>query len=73
MNKPEKKTVAEAANATLFPRTESWYSGANISGKRRQFVVHLGGQDYFKTLGDVAANGYEGFVTAPTNQSVESA
>ena len=58
------ENVAAAANETLFPRTESWYSGANISGKHRQFVVHLGGQDYFKTLADVADNGYEGFVTA---------
>jgi cation diffusion facilitator CzcD-associated flavoprotein CzcO len=67
------ENVAAAANLTLFPKTESWYSGANISGKHRQFVVHLGGQDYFKTLADVADNNYEGFVTEPANQSVAKA
>ena len=54
--------VAELANATLYPLTDSWYTGANIPGKPRQFCVHLGGPLYFQRLAEVAAQGYEGFV-----------
>ena len=54
--------VAELADATLYPLTDSWYTGANIPGKPRQFCVHLGGPLYFQRLSEVAAQGYEGFV-----------
>ena len=54
--------VAELANATLYPLTDSWYTGANIPGKPRQFCVHLGGPLYFQRLSEVAAQGYVGFV-----------
>ncbi len=57
------ENVDQAASATLFHNTDSWYSGANIEGKHRQFIVHLGGQQYFQHLRDVADAGYEGFVT----------
>ena len=57
--------VAQVASHTLFPLTESWYTGANIPGKHRQFAVHLGGPQYFKRLADVAARDYEGFVLEP--------
>ena len=53
--------IEEAAKRTLFHGTDSWYSGANIEGKHRQFIVHTGGQKYFSQIKDVAANGYEGF------------
>ncbi len=54
--------VAEIANTTLYPLTDSWYTGANIPGKPRQFCVHLGGPLYFQRLAEVAAQGYTGFV-----------
>ena len=66
------ENVADAANETLFPKTESWYSGANIAGKRKQFVVHLGGQEYYKHLNDVAENGYEGFVMERERETLPS-
>ncbi len=56
------KEVTELANETLYPLTDSWYTGANIPGKLRQFKVHLGGPLYFERLSEVAAKGYEGFV-----------
>ena len=37
------------------------YSGANIEGKHRQFIVHLGGPEYFSYIRQMAENGYEGF------------
>lgn len=30
-------------NATLLPKAQSWWSGANIPGKPRQFLYYLGG------------------------------
>ena len=56
------KEVTELADATLYPLTDSWYTGANIPGKLRQFQVHLGGPLYFERLSEVAAKDYEGFV-----------
>ena len=50
------------ANRTLYPRTNSWYMGANIPGKPRQFLGHLKGSEYFNRLFEVAGNDYEGFV-----------
>lgn len=67
------ENVDAAASETLFHGTDSWYSGANIDGKHRQFIVHLGGQAYFQHLVDVAENGYEGFVLGePANESREA-
>lgn len=53
--------VEAAAKRTLFHGTDSWYSGANIAGKHRQFIVHTGGQRFFSHVNDVAKNGYQGF------------
>ncbi len=54
--------VSEVANATLFPRADSWYVGANIPGKPRVFTSYLGGCGPYRAKCDeVAAAGYEGF------------
>ena len=50
------------AGRTLYPRTDSWYMGANIPGKPRQFLGHLRGSHYFDRLAEVAEGGYEDFV-----------
>lgn len=51
------------AAATLFPRTDSWYTGANVDGKPHFFMVYIGGwADYTNRCETAAANGYEGFV-----------
>ncbi len=53
--------VTGLANATLFPRTDSWWTGANIEGKPRYFSVYLGGMLYYQRIAEVAAKDYEGF------------
>jgi len=60
--------VGALANATLFPRTDSWWTGANVPGKPRYFAAYLGGSLYYQRIADVAARDYEGFVfeKAPT-------
>jgi cation diffusion facilitator CzcD-associated flavoprotein CzcO len=55
--------VAETAEATLFPRANSWYMGANIDGKTRVFMPYLGGFGAYRRIcAEVADGGYEGFV-----------
>jgi cyclohexanone monooxygenase len=54
--------VNEVGNATLYPRANSWYMGANIPGKPRIFMPYIGGVGTYRLECDeVAANGYEGF------------
>jgi cation diffusion facilitator CzcD-associated flavoprotein CzcO len=54
--------VTALANATLFPRTDSWWTGANVPGKPRYFSAYLGGSLYYQRIAEVAAKDYEGFV-----------
>ena len=54
--------VNTLANKTLYPKTNSWYTGANIPGKPRQFLAHIRGSRYFDKLSEIADAGYEGFV-----------
>ena len=54
--------VREVAEATLFPRANSFYVGANIPGKPRVFMPYLGGIALYRAkCEEVVANGYEGF------------
>lgn len=56
------KHCRDVANATLFPKTESWYTGANIPGKPRGFPIYLGGVGpYGQKINEIASKGYEGF------------
>jgi cation diffusion facilitator CzcD-associated flavoprotein CzcO len=56
--------VNEIADATLFPRCNSWYLGANVPGKPRVFMPYFGFPQYVDKCNEIAANGYEGFVLA---------
>jgi cyclohexanone monooxygenase len=54
--------VSEVASATLFPKADSWYVGANIPGKPRVFTSYVGGCGPYRAKCDeVAAAGYQGF------------
>ncbi len=53
---------AQRAEATLFTRANSWYMGANVPGKPRQFMLFIGGFGvYLDICNEVAAAGYKGF------------
>ncbi len=55
----------EVANATLYPRANSWYVGANIPGKPRIFMPYVGGvHTYNRLCNEIVAKGYEGFTFA---------
>ncbi|RYY12537.1 MAG: NAD(P)/FAD-dependent oxidoreductase, partial [Alphaproteobacteria bacterium] len=50
------------ANATLFPKTDSWIFGANIPGKKHTVLFYLGGMaSYRGVLDDVQQAGLRGF------------
>jgi cyclohexanone monooxygenase len=58
--------VNEVAEATLYPRANSWYVGANVPGKPRIFMPYIGGfPAYVARCDEVAARGYEGFELTP--------
>jgi len=59
--------VNEVGNATLYPRANSWYTGANIPGKPRTFMPYIGGVGAYRQACDaVAADGYRGFRISPS-------
>ncbi len=54
--------VDAMARPTVFMRCNSWYLGANIPGKPRQFMPLLGGfPAYTDHCAEVAERGYQGF------------
>jgi len=54
--------VNDYANITLYPLANSWYIGANVSGKPRVFLPYVGGVDkYRQACDEVVAAGYLGF------------
>jgi len=53
--------MEELAAATLLPLADSWYMGANIPGKPRQLLNHLGAYGYMEHCNASAAEGYAGF------------
>ena len=62
---------------TLLPKAASWWSGANIPGKPRQFLYFLGGFAAYRDLCENAlAGGLEGYLwdgKAPAHEGTESA
>lgn len=66
--------VREVAEATLFPKANSWYVGANIPGKKRVFMPYVGGFiTYREQCAEVVAKGYEGFRLLPAPAPAETA
>lgn len=53
--------VGAVAESTLYTSCNSWYLGANIPGKPRVFLAHIGFPTYVDKCRAVQAAGYEGF------------
>src|SRR6185437_2859628 len=50
---------AALAEATLFPKADSWYMGANVPGKPRVFMLFVSGFAVYNDIcAEVAAAGY---------------
>ncbi|KAK6364221.1 hypothetical protein LTS17_012392 [Exophiala oligosperma] len=46
---------------TLFPLTNSWWTGANIPGKKVQMLTHIGGIDNYELQCRDTLDGFKGF------------
>lgn len=56
------KHCREVADSTLYTKTDSWYTGANIADKPLGFPIYLGGVGPYRQIcNEVADKGYEGF------------
>ncbi len=56
------KHTNTVANSTLYPLARSWYSGSNISTKRKIFMPYVGGVADYKNICDQVVNRkYKGF------------
>jgi cyclohexanone monooxygenase len=56
------QNVHDIGHTTLYPLTDSWYTGTNIEGKARMFTPYAGGVGTYRRVCDeVVANGYDGF------------
>ncbi len=53
--------VNDVADQTIYPTCNSWYLGANVPGKPRVFMPHVGFPPYVAKCEEVVAKGYEGF------------
>ena len=53
--------VNAIAGMTLYPTCNSWYLGANIPGKPRVFMPHVGFPNYVQRCEEVVNNNYQGF------------
>ncbi len=53
--------VNEVADASIYPRCNSWYLGANVPGKSRVFMPYLGVPPYVEKCREIADAGYTGF------------
>jgi len=57
--------MEEMAAKTLYQYADSWYVGANIPGKPRNFMIYIGGFDrYSRRCTEQVRKGYEGFVVS---------
>jgi acetone monooxygenase len=49
----------ELANATLVPKTKSWYMGTNVEGKQQRLLAYVGGASTYRMACDkIAEEGY---------------
>ena len=61
--------MEEMAAKTLYRYADSWYVGANIPGKPRNFMIYIGGfNQYTSRCAGQVSNGYEGFVLSKDEQ-----
>ncbi len=60
--------VNDFADITLMPKANSWYMGANVSGKARVFLPYVGGVGRYRTVCDeVVERNYLGFTRSGAN------
>ena len=65
--------VREVGENTLYPKTKSWYMGANVPGKPRVFLAYVAGhRTYTQHCDNAVASGYEGFMLSRSLVAAEA-
>ena len=58
------ETVGRVAEKSLWGACDNWYTGSNVPGKPRVFMLYVDWVSYLETCEDVVADGYRGFALA---------
>lgn len=57
--------VLALADRTLMIKTNSWYMGANVPGKRREYLIYLGGLPLYQQKMAEAIDNWQGYAVQP--------
>ena len=58
-----RKETLDLANMTLAVQTSSWYMGANVPGKKREYLLYMGGMDLWHSKCQAALKDWQDFDT----------
>jgi hypothetical protein len=53
--------IVEAGSKTLFAETDSWWTGANIPGKKKEFLTYIGGIGQYEPEVRATLEDWKGF------------
>lgn len=62
------KHTLDIADKTLAVRTASWWNGANVEGKKREFLLYMGGMPAFFNAANKALDDWNGFEVKPIDR-----
>ncbi|EME43731.1 hypothetical protein DOTSEDRAFT_23863 [Dothistroma septosporum NZE10] len=62
--------VLDLAERTLLVKTDSWYMGANIPGKRREYLIYPGGLPLYQEKMEEALKDWKGYALSSSLDSV---
>ena len=60
-------SALDLANKTLTVQTASWWNGANVEGKKREFLLYMGGMPLYFEAAEKALDGWSGFDVKPAS------
>lgn len=55
----------DLASKTLSIQTDTWWNGANVEGKKREFLLYMGGMPAFFDAANRALDRWDGFDVKP--------
>lgn len=56
-----REMIIASSKGTLYDRTDSWWNGANVPGKKRENMTYLGGIEEYERVCWEKVNGLHGF------------
>ncbi|KAK4621443.1 Baeyer-Villiger monooxygenase [Fulvia fulva] len=62
----------DLAERTLLVKTNSWYMGTNIPGKKREYLVYLGGLPLYQQKMEEALENWQGYALSSSSDATAS-